>query len=258
LKKRTKKLLLLRRSHRSSWFASRQQRGNKSFLLLFFKKEVLAFACLYDGAGGMRFWGVLVVVAVMASGEAAADPAETLCAGNPAFETSIMLKIVQAQLQGDHDPALEADTPENIAIQARAQGIAECAAEVRGDPSIAAAFGGLQGPDLQVGWDAFNTACADHKASRGACITAEVQSDKALKHLVASDKPAGAKALVQACELVMQAEPAMAEWRECVDQALAVHATEEAAKRCKLSATWHVAKTGSEAGGLIVACLRGG
>jgi hypothetical protein len=195
---------------------------------------------------------------MLVSTQALADPMETLCAQNPAYALPIMLKIVQAQLEVDHDPALDADTPENIARQAQTQGIAECAAEVRGDPSIAAAFDGLSGADLPVAWDAYNTTCADHKASRGACITAEVQSDKALKRMIATDKPEGAKVLVQACELVMQTDPAMAEWRACVDEGLALHPSESTAKRCKLSATWHVAKTGAEAGAIISACLRGG
>ncbi len=148
---------------------------------------------------GMRVVFLLCVLAnVLACEGALADPAESLCAQNPAFSLSIMLKIVQAELEVDHDPALDADTPENIARQAQTQGIAECAAEVRGDPSITAAFGGLSAADQPVAWDAYNTTCADHKASRGACITAEVQSDKALKRMVATDKPEGAKALVQA------------------------------------------------------------
>jgi hypothetical protein len=203
----------------------------------------------------MKF--VLLLATLFAS-PALADEAETLCAGNPAYSPTIMLKIVQAQLQGDHDASLDADTPENIAKQATAQGISECAAQVRQDPSIAAALGPLTGADLQVGWDAYNTTCADHSASRGACITAEVGSDKALKHMVATDQPPGAKALVQTCALVMQSDPGLADWRHCVDQGLAVHPTESAAKRCKLSATWHAAKNGTEAAATIVACLKAG
>jgi hypothetical protein len=191
------------------------------------------------------------------AGSAWADPAESLCAQNPAFAPSLMEKIIRAQLEADHDPALEADTPEHVAQQASAQGIGECAAEVRRDPSIAAAFNAAGPSNAEVAWDAFNTACADHKTSRGACITAEVQSSKALKQLISTDQPDGAKALVQTCELVMQTDPPLAEWRECVDQALAVHAPGSAARRCKLAATWHVAKTGAEAGGIVAACLRG-
>jgi hypothetical protein len=200
----------------------------------------------------------LVFLALLAAGPALADPAETLCASNPAFAPDVMLRVVQVELQGDHDPSLDADTPEHIASQASTQGIAECAQEVRNDPSIAATLGGLKGADLQAGWDAYNMACADHKTSRGACISAEVASDKALKHMVATDQPTGAKTLVQTCELVMKAEPGLSEWRACVDEALAAHASEGTAKRCKLSATWHVAKTGAEAGEMISACLRGG
>ncbi len=204
---------------------------------------------------GMR---VVFLLCLLLSTRALADPAESLCAQNPAYSLSIMLKIVQSQLEGDHDPGLDADTPENIAKQAQAQGIAECAAEVRRDPSIPAAFAGLSGADQPVAWDAYNTTCADHRASRGACISSEVQSDKALKKMIATDKPEAAKVLVQTCELVLQTDPALAEWRACVDEGLALHPSESAAKRCKLSATWHVAKTGVEAGAIIVACLRGG
>ncbi len=200
----------------------------------------------------------LCLLILLTAGPAWAESAEALCATNPAFAPDVMLRVVQLQLQGDHDPALDADTPEHIASQASTQGISECAAEVRSDPSIAAALDGLTGPDLQAGWDAYNTACADHKASRGACIDAEVKSDKALKRMVATNQPEGAKTLVQACELVMKAEPGLAEWRQCVDEALEIHASESAAKRCKLSATWHVARTGAEAGGILATCLKGG
>ena len=203
----------------------------------------------------MKRW---VLLGLLVGGPAFADPAETLCATNPAFSPDIMLRVVQTQLEGEHDPSLEADTPENIARKASAQGIAECAEEVRRDPSISPALSSLTGPDVQVGWDAYNTTCAEHKTSRGACITAEVASDKALKRMVAKNEPPGAKTIVQTCNLVMQPDPALSEWRECVDQALAVHASEGAAKRCKLSATWHVAKTGAEAGAIIAGCLRGG
>jgi hypothetical protein len=201
---------------------------------------------------------VLILLGMLMSTAAMADPAEVLCARDPAFSQAVMLKIVQAELEVEHDPALDADTPENIAKQAQAQGISECAAEVRRDPSIAAAFAGLNPADEQVAWDAYNTACANRKAGRGACISAEVQSGSALKRMITTDRPEGAKTLVQTCELVMQTDPAMAEWRECVDAGLALHPSEAAAKRCKLSATWHVAKTGAEAGAIVAACLKGG
>ena len=185
-----------------------------------------------------------------------AGEAETLCARNPAYANAIMLAIVREQLSRDHDPALDADTPEKLAQQATAQGIAECAAQVHADPSVAAALSGLSEADQSVAWDAYNTACADRHTSRGQCITAEVAATRALKHMMASNTPPGARTLAQACALVMQTDPAMAEWRSCVDQTLAVHASEDAARRCKLSASWHVAKTGTDAGRVIAECLR--
>ena len=198
----------------------------------------------------------LILLGLLGASPALAGEAETLCARNPAFSNAIMLAIVREQLARDHDPALDTDTPEKLAQQATAQGIAECAAEVRADPSIAVALTGLADGDQSVAWDAYNTACADHHASRGQCITAEVGAARALKHMMATNTPPGVKTLVQACALVMQTDPAMAEWRSCVDQSLAVHASEDAAKRCKLSASWHTARTGEEAGRVIAACLR--
>ena len=198
----------------------------------------------------------LVLFGLLWAAPAAAGEAETLCARNPAFTTAIMLAIVREQLSRDHDAALDADTPEKLAEQATAQGIAECAAQLRADPSITAALSGLAEADQSVAWDAYNTACADHRASRGQCITAEVGAARALKHMMASNTPPGARTLVQACALVMQTDPAMAEWRSCVDQTLAVHASEDTVKRCKLSASWHVARTGGDAGRVIAACLR--
>jgi hypothetical protein len=208
-----------------------------------------------DQGGPMR---ILVLLVLLAAGPAWADSAETLCASNPAFSPEVMLRVVQVELQGDHDPSLDADTPEHIASQASTQGIAECAAEVRNDPSIASALGGMTGPDLQAGWDAYNTACSDRKVSRGDCISAEVAAGKALRRMVKEDEPAGAKSLVQTCQLVMKTDRGNTEWRQCVDMGLAVHASGGAAKRCKLSATWHVAGSGAEAGGIIASCLRGG
>ena len=195
-----------------------------------------------------------LALAVLAT-PALAGEAETICATNPAYSQSIMLTIVQSQLQRDHDPALDTDTPEHLATRAVAQGIAECAAEVRADPSIAPAFAGLDRHDLTVAWDAYNTACADHKASRGACVTAEVGAAKAIKHLMSAGSPPVARTLVQACELVLQPDPAMADWRQCVDVSLAAHPTPERAAQCKLSANWHAAKTGAEAGASLVSCL---
>ncbi len=186
---------------------------------------------------------------------ALAGEAETICASNPAYSQAIMLTIVQTQLQRDHDAALDSDTPEHLATRAVAQGIAECAAELRADRTIAPAFTGLDRHDLSVAWDAYNTACADHKASRGACITAEIGAAKAIKHLMSTGSSPVARTLVQACELVLQPDPAMADWRQCVDVSLALHPTADRAAQCKLSANWHAAKTGAEAGASLAACL---
>ncbi len=200
------------------------------------------------------FW----LAALLFCSPALADQAESLCATNPAFSPRVMLSVVQAQLERDHDPSLDADSPDNLADKASAQGIAECAADVRADPSIAAAMTGLEGPDLQVGWDAYNTSCSDRKGAKGMCIKAELLASQALKRMIAKDQPPGAKTLVQTCELMMASDPAMAEWRLCVDEGLAVHATESAAKRCKVSVTWHMSKTGDEAGKALAACLKAG
>ncbi len=197
----------------------------------------------------------LVLLATVWAIPALAGEAETLCAGNPAYSSRVMLAVVQSQLRQDHDAALDAEPPETLANKAVAQGIAECAADMRADPTLSQAFAGLGRGDREVAWDAYNTACADHKGSRGACIAAEVGSARALKLMMKTNAPPGAASLVQTCELVMQTDPAMAEWRQCVDRALAVHASEAMAKRCKLSANWHVAKTGSEAGEVVAHCL---
>jgi D-alanyl-D-alanine carboxypeptidase len=201
---------------------------------------------------------ILVFLVLLAAGPAWAETADSLCSSNPAFAPDVMLRVVQVELQGDHDPSLDADTPEHIASQASTQGIAECAAEVRTDPSIASALGAMKGADLQAGWDAYNTVCTDKRVSRGACISAEVNAGKALKQMTKDDEPAGAKTLVQTCTLVMKADRGNAEWKQCVDMGLAVRASGSAAKRCKMSATWHVAETGAQAGEIIANCLRGG
>jgi hypothetical protein len=108
-----------------------------------------------------------------------------------------------------------------------------------------------------VGWDAYNTTCDDRKASKAACIKAEIGSAQALRRMAQKDQPPGAKALVQACQLVLTSDLAMSEWRLCVDQGLAVHASPAKAAQCKTSVTWHVAKTGAAAGNEVAACLRG-
>ena len=199
----------------------------------------------------------LILLASCLATPAFAGDAETLCATNPAYTRQVMLEIVQAQIQRDHDPALDADTPEHLADQAVAQGIAECAADLRADPATAAAIGNLGKEDRPVAWDAYNTTCTDHKASRAACVTAETGAATALKHLMTSGgAPTAARTVVQACQLILQPDPPMSDWRECVDMALALHPTVDRAQQCKLAANWHVAKTGADAGAALAGCLR--
>jgi hypothetical protein len=116
----------------------------------------------------------------------------------------------------------------------------------------------FSGADREMAWDAFNTSCADHAASRADCIRAEVGSVRALKHMVAKDDPPGAKALVETCQLVLKPDPPMADWRECVDLALATHAGRGTAERCKTSVAWHTTTSGADAGHLLAACLNAG
>jgi hypothetical protein len=189
---------------------------------------------------------------------AADDAAATVCRGNPAYSLPVMQSVLDSQLSKDHDPALDAEPPDQMAAEAVEQGVQECATELRRTPAIFQVMSGLGGNDLSVGWDAYNTACDSHGVSKADCIKAEVGSVRALKRMVVTDQPKGAKALVETCELVLQTDPPMAEWRTCVDQALAVHASPDAAARCKTAVTWHVAKTGAEAAQPIVQCLRRG
>ncbi len=186
----------------------------------------------------------------------AADPQSALCATNPAYSLPLMQSIIEAQLQKDHDPSLDAAPPEQLAQQALDQGISECATSLRQDPGMMAALAALKGADVTIGWDAYNTACDDRRVSKGDCIRSEVAAAHALKHMMATNQPPGAKTLVEACQLVLQTDPTMTDWRQCVDLSLAVHATPGDAKRCKLSLTWHSAKTGADAGALVAQCLR--
>jgi hypothetical protein len=187
----------------------------------------------------------------------AEDSAATLCRSNPAYALNVISSILAAQLQRDHDPALDAEPPDQMAAEAVEQGVKDCADTLRRDPGTAQAMASFSGSDQQLAWDAFNTSCADHVASRAACIRAEVASVHALKRMTAEDEPPGAKALVEACELVLKPEPAIAEWRECVDLGLAAHADRGAANRCKTSVPWHVTGSGAEAGHTLAACLAG-
>ena len=186
----------------------------------------------------------------------APDPQSRLCATNPAFSLSIMQSIIEAQLQKDHDPSLDAASPEQLAQQALDQGIGECATALRRDPDLMAALSALKGGEVVIGWDAYNTACDDRSRTKGDCIRAEVGAAHALKHMMTTDQPPGAKTLVETCQLVLQTDPTMTAWRECVDLGLAAHASNADARRCKLSVTWHSAKTGAEAGAQVAQCLR--
>lgn len=187
---------------------------------------------------------------------AADDAAARLCRSNPAFSMDVMRGVLQAQLDKDHDPALDNETPDQLATEAVEQGVGECAAALRQSPPLFATLSGLSGPDLQAGWDAYNTTCSDRGATRPQCVKAEIGAEHALKHMMAANQPAGARALVQTCALILKSDPAMADWRECVDAGLSVHAPENAVARCKTLVPWHGAATGAEAGGLITACLR--
>jgi len=180
-----------------------------------------------------------------------------LCASNPAFSESIMRDALDAQLTKDHDPALDTTPPEQLAQQAVGQAISDCAKDLAHDTATLQALSGLAGADRAVAWDAYNTTCSDHGATRGDCIRAELGSVRALKRMVATDDPKGSKALVETCELVLQTDPAMADWRQCVDQGLAVHADPDKTAQCKLQVAWHSAKTGAEAGRIVAACLGG-
>jgi hypothetical protein len=181
-----------------------------------------------------------------------------LCGTNPAYALPVMRSILEEQLQKDHDPDLDSAPPEKLAQEAVEQGITECAVELHKDPTIYAALAPLSGAERMIGWDAYNTACTTHTGSKGACISAEIGAVRALKHMSAVNVPPGARALVQGCELVLKTDPPMAEWRQCVDLSLAVHAPPEKASACKLSVNWHVAKTGAEAGAIMARCLHGG
>lgn len=210
----------------------------------------------------MKFWiaPIFLLAAATAQPAFAAAPLtpETVCASNPAYSASVMLGIVQEQLSKDHDSSLDQEPPDKLAAEAATQGISDCATEMRGDPATYKSIAGLTGPDLFVGWDAYNTSCADRKGTKGECIHAEVAAARALKHMATTNQPPGSKALVQTCELVMKTNPAMSEWRECVDRALAVHAPEPVATKCKMSVAWHTARTGTEAGRAVADCLKGG
>lgn len=184
------------------------------------------------------------------------DAATALCRTNPAYSQSVMRAVLDAQLSKDHDPALDAEPPDQMAQEAADQGIADCATELRQQPAIRKALTGLSLEDQQVGWDAYNTTCDDRKATKAECIRGEIGAAQALRHMARTNTPPGGTALVQACQLVLKQDLAMSEWRLCVDQGLAVHASPDAARRCKTDVAWHVAATGAQAGAILAACLR--
>ena len=196
--------------------------------------------------------GLFLVATSVAWGE---DAATILCRSNPAYGVDIMRGVLEAQLQKDHDPALDAQPPAQMAVEASEQGIKDCAAELQAHPAIFQALVTLSGSELEVGWDAYNSACGDRGGSKADCIKSEVGSVRALKRMIATDTPPGAKTLVETCELVLQSEPSMADWRECVDLGLAAHAAADRATRCKTIVPWHGARTGAEAGKIVAACL---
>jgi hypothetical protein len=198
--------------------------------------------------------GILVLAGTPAC-RAQDDAATALCRTNPAYSIDVMRSVLEAQLQKDHDPALDAEPPAQMAAEAAEQGVKDCATDLRANTPIYQALSGLTASEQQVGWDAYNTACSDRSGSKADCIRAEVGAVRALKHMVATDQPPGAKTLVETCELVLQTDPAMSEWRECVDTALLVHADTGRVTQCKTSVAWHVAKTGAQAGAILKACL---
>jgi hypothetical protein len=205
-----------------------------------------------------RMHRLLPLMLLLPAIPAAAQPNAVvqLCATNPAYSQDVMRSVLDAQLQRDHDPALDSKPPEEMAAETAQLGIQDCAKDLTANPGIIQALTGLSQTDMQVAWDAYNTNCDDRRASKAECMKAEVGSAQALRHMVKTDQPDGARALVQACQLVLVSDLAMTEWRLCVDQGLAVHAPPAKAAQCKTSVNWHVAKTGQQAGAEVASCLR--
>jgi hypothetical protein len=202
---------------------------------------------------------VFIAVPLLCGGHRAhAEDAEaTLCRSNPAYALNVISSIIAAQMQRDHDPALDAEPPDQIAAGAVEQGVKDCADVLHKDQATMQVIAAYAPADQQIAWDAFNTSCSDHVASRAQCIRAEVDSVHALKRMTATDQPPGARTLVETCSLVLKPDPAIAEWRACVDVALSAHADRAAANRCKTSVDWHVTTSGSDAGHAVAACLGG-
>ena len=187
----------------------------------------------------------------------AADPQSLICATNPAYSLTIMRTVIDEELaKENHDPSLDNEPPDRIAVESMDQGIGECATALRQDPDLMAELSSLKGADVDYGWDAFNTACDGHAQTKGNCIRAEVGAARALKHMSSTNLPPGARTIVESCQLILKSEPTMANWRECVDLGLAAQAPPAAAKRCKLSVNWHMSSNGKEAGDELAACLK--
>ncbi len=202
--------------------------------------------------------GILFFLLLAGAARAQSGDLMAVCATNPAYAPDVMRSVLNAQLQKDHDDALDAEPPQQMANEAAALGIKECAADLAAHRDIGQALAGLAAVDEQVAWDAYNTTCNDHGATKAACMKAEVGSAQALRRMSKTNEPAGSRALVSACQLVLTSEFAMVDWRLCVDTALAVHATPARAAQCKTSVNWHVAKTGAEAGRIVAGCLKQG
>jgi hypothetical protein len=207
---------------------------------------------------------VFLILAQILAGAAAAQPAAAplppamaICATNPAYAPDVMRSVLNAQLQKDHDEALDAEPPDQMASEAAQLGIKDCTADLTAHPAIGQVLAGLVPVDTQVAWDAYNTTCSDHGATKADCMKAEVGSAQALRRMARTNDPAGSRALVAACQLVLTSDFAMVEWRTCVDMGLGVHATPARAAQCKTAVNWHVAKTGAQAGAIVAGCLRG-
>ncbi len=63
----------------------------------------------------MRFALAAAVLFISGGVAQAADDAETaLCRSNPAYSIDVMRNVLQAQLEKDHDPALDSESREGL------------------------------------------------------------------------------------------------------------------------------------------------
>src|ERR1700760_2460144 len=139
----------------------------------------------------------LVLPLVLAAAGARAESAQaTLCRGNPALSPSIMKSVVAQQMQRDHDPSLDDESPDKLADEAVEQGVEDCAKDLSADPILYGELLGLPAGDRPIAWDAYNSACANSPAgSKGNCVKAEVDSQQALRLMVALNRPPGARGI---------------------------------------------------------------